>query len=117
GDKVAAVRAETADALRRIGPDAKAAVPALAGALKDTDVTVQRLAARALGAIGPGAKDAVPALIAGLNNSDSAGECLLALGAIGPDAKEALPALDKMRKEDADAGQFAAEAIKKIEGK
>ncbi len=47
----------------RIGPTAKAAVPALIEALKDPEWDVRSYAAQALGRIGPEAKAAVPALI------------------------------------------------------
>ncbi len=42
------VRAAAARALGRIGPEAKAAVPALSKALKDNNADVRRAAARAL---------------------------------------------------------------------
>ncbi len=59
-DRTAFLRAKAAQALGTIGPDAKAAVPALIEALKDT--SIRNDAVVALGNIGPDAKDAVPAL-------------------------------------------------------
>src|SRR5262249_30913902 len=56
-------RVEAAQAIEKIGPAAKDAVPALIQTLKDNDPDVREGAARALGEIGPGAKDAVPALV------------------------------------------------------
>lgn len=59
-DGSALVRSKAAAALGRIGPDAKAAVPALVEALKDNSIRTD--AATALGEIGGAAKDALPAL-------------------------------------------------------
>jgi len=59
-DPTAFVRTKAAEALGNIGPGAKAAVPALIGALNDRDIRTE--AAIALGNIGPDAKDAVSAL-------------------------------------------------------
>jgi HEAT repeat protein len=56
-------RRQAADALLALGPQAKAAVPALALALKDADRTVRELAALALRRLGPHAKGVVPALV------------------------------------------------------
>ena len=49
--------------LQRIGPKAKAAVPALIKALKSKNNWFRQWVAGALGAIGPEAKAAVPALV------------------------------------------------------
>ncbi|MHC4251099.1 MAG: HEAT repeat domain-containing protein, partial [Planctomycetota bacterium] len=94
--------------LRRLGPAANAAVPALIEALEDRDLNVRyptsrpsvrtsesTAAAGALGRIGPDARDAVPALAQALKDTDiflraNAAE---ALGKIGPAAREAVPAL------------------------
>src|SRR5262245_1113610 len=61
-DKVADLRRYSAEALGKIGPGARSAVPDLAAALKDAEESVSRGAARALGQIGPQAREAVPAL-------------------------------------------------------
>jgi len=91
--------------LGRIGHAAKAAVPALAAALKTDDKRTAVFAAWAIGAIGPHARDAVPALIKALEkpfpvqNSkwqfNPHGFIAWALGRIGPNAKAAVPALAK----------------------
>ena len=57
------VRRKAAEALGKIGSDAKDAVRALTDALKDREIRTE--AAISLGEIGPGAKAAVPALSAG----------------------------------------------------
>jgi HEAT repeat protein len=59
-DRTAFLRAKAAQMLGEMGADAKPAVPALIGALKDTAIRID--AATALGNIGPAAKDAVSAL-------------------------------------------------------
>ena len=106
-----------------IRPDwSKAAVPALAQALKDEDEWVRANAAEALGRIGPEAKAAVPALIQALKNEDvlrvrwGAAE---ALGQIGPAAKQAVPALAQALKDIEDSyspyfRESAVEALEKI---
>src|SRR3954447_6351230 len=78
-------RLEAAAALDRMGPRAKAAVPALAGALKDADVHVRKMAALALGDIGPDAGGAVPALVEALRDESEAvrRRVAVALGEIG----------------------------------
>ena len=65
------VRWYAAEALGRIGPDAKESVPALIDALKkDKDDYVRGAADEVLGRIGPDAKKAVPALIGALKDKD-----------------------------------------------
>ena len=83
--------------LSDIGPDAKAAVPALIKALEDDDESVRTAAARALGNIGPAAKEAVPSLILALRDDEWSirEDTAEALGKIGPAAKEAVPYLQK----------------------
>jgi HEAT repeat protein len=51
-------------ALGKIGPEARAAVPALTRALQDRDEDVRREAASALGRLGPDARAAVADLVA-----------------------------------------------------
>jgi HEAT repeat protein len=131
-------------ALREIGPEAKMAVPALIGLLKDKerqceaistlheigpeakaavsaltellrDKNVAFKAASALGEIGPGAKAAVPALIELLKEQEGRQESALALGRIGPDAKAAVPALTTvLGDKDASAASAAAWALGRI---
>jgi HEAT repeat protein len=58
------VRATSAEALGRIGPPSRSAVPALIEAMKDADLNGARLPSiEALGRIGPGAEAAIPALV------------------------------------------------------
>ena len=96
-------RSRAATALGQIGPEAKAAVPALAQVLKDDDSSIRTAAARALGNIGTAA---VPALLKALQNDDArvraasvtglgqiSPNAVSALGEIGADAKAAVPAL------------------------
>jgi HEAT repeat protein len=59
-DRSAFLRAKAVAALGEIGPEAKAAVPALIDALKDASIRAD--VATALGNMGSAAKDAVPAL-------------------------------------------------------
>ncbi len=70
-DQKADVRVSAARALEGIGPEAKAAVPALSEALKDEDSGVRRAAVGALGRLGPEAKAAVRALIEALKDEDA----------------------------------------------
>ena len=61
------IRAEAANALGNLGPEAKVAIPQLTQALKDPNKTVRGKAARALVEAGP---EAVPALIDSLKDKD-----------------------------------------------
>ena len=81
-----------ARALQLIGPDAKAAVPALARVLHGQERVARWDAAYALASIG---KDAVPALVAALNDQDPEARtaAITALLHIGPGAEAAIPAL------------------------
>jgi HEAT repeat protein len=63
------VRCRAAKALGWIGPEAKAAVPALIDALDDTEGLVQFQAAVSLGLMGEAAGEAVPALTEALSNA------------------------------------------------
>lgn len=82
-----------ARAIGNMGPRAKAAVPALSGALANPEGGVAAATAVALGAIGPDAAPSVPALRKALHHSSQnvRRRAVIALGAIGPGAKEALP--------------------------
>jgi HEAT repeat protein len=83
--------------LARIGPDAKAAVPALTKTLAagDDDPELQREVQFALGAIGPEAAAATPELIKSLSRPDEEVQytACYALGRIGPAAADATEAL------------------------
>jgi len=83
------VRQLAAEALGKIGPEAKEAIPALIEALKDKNEQVRQYAAGALYSIGPEAKEAIPALIEALKDKVVRQYAADALGSIGPEAKEA----------------------------
>jgi hypothetical protein len=93
-------------------------VPALVGALADSDGRVKELAAQAVGATGAAGVSAVPALI-GLLASANEGErstACIGLAGIGPVAKEALAALKKALSDpSADVQRFAQRAIERID--
>ena len=111
-----AAQAQGAFGLSRLGPEARAAVPALIAALKK-DRLVRKNAALALGQIGPGARDAVPALSEALGDSEWAvrRQAALALGQIGPEARKAIPALQKVSRDpDPLVRQSAQKALKQI---
>jgi HEAT repeat protein len=121
GEKIAAdvvLRRKLTYALSQIGPEAKAAVPALAQAVSDPDFHVRGNAVRALGAIGPDAAAAVPDLIKALSDPESEirKAAATALGKIGPRAKEAIPALEGKSKDDRDyeVRRAAAQALEEI---
>ena len=83
-------------ALGKIGPGAKAAVPALINALRnDANNSLRQDAARALGQIGPEASAAIPVLIRWLKDGDENDRraALFALRDFGPEAKSAVPVL------------------------
>ena len=91
------VRPKVAIILGRIGPEAKAAVPALVEALNDENTVTRQEVLFALASIGPEAKAAVPAIVGALQDPDMDvryGACF-ALGKIGPAALEAKPELQK----------------------
>lgn len=88
-DEDASVRAGAAEALVKLGPKAKGAVPALVKALGDKDERVLKPAGRALIEIGP---PAIPALVNALGEKDSVrpGVATAVLGRMGPPAVPAL---------------------------
>jgi HEAT repeat protein len=81
-----------AQALGNMGIDGADAVPALAEAMRGTNIVLCRLAAKALSQIGT---PAVSTLIAHLQHSDPfvRGESALAIGWMGPIARSAVPLL------------------------
>lgn len=103
GDKEPQVVAMAVFGVRSMGPDARAAVPALVKLLQAKDVKVdpdslypRQLAIIALGEMGPAAKEAVPVLIEVFRADSDLGlrhEAVSALTRIGPAADAALPVL------------------------
>jgi HEAT repeat protein len=82
--------------VRRLGPEAKEALPHLLNVTKHADYFIRRNAIMAVGSIGPTSKEAVPVLIDALKDTEDFWipvEAMRALGKIGPPAKEAIPAL------------------------
>lgn len=81
-----------AQALGNMGADGADAIPALAEAMRGTNIVLCRLAAKALSQIGP---PAVATLIAHLQHSDPfvRGESALAIGWMGAVARSAVPFL------------------------
>ena len=83
-----------ADKLGELGPEAKAAVPILIGALKGRDASLRSMVVLALGKIGPDAAEAVPALMEACKDDPTIAAIFYeTLGHIGPAAKEAVPLL------------------------
>jgi len=105
-------RAEAADALAKMGPEAKAAVPALLEALKDANPLVRSAAAFALGDIHADATSVVPALIRALEDPDEFVRHAAASGLswFGPEARSAVPALLKALEESSGLVKSAAAA-------
>jgi hypothetical protein len=111
------VRANAARALGKLGSMPNAAIPSLAGAIKDEQPTVRIAAAWAIGSVG---KRAVPFLEPLLKDGEPHVRRLScsALGRIGREAKAALPMLKRMLKDSNVANRlFAADAMMKIGGK
>jgi HEAT repeat protein len=84
-----------AQALGNIGADAAEAVPALAEAMRGTNIVLCRLAAKALSQIG---SPALSTLITHLQHSDPfvRGESAMAIGWMGPLARAAVPFLTEL---------------------
>jgi len=117
GDNESEVRMNAAEALGRIGPEAKEAVPALIRALDDSDEEVRIAAAHAIAKVLIEASELVPILIGTLDNSNARVRktAVEMLGDIGSEAKEAAPYLMKALG-DSDYGVrgSAAEALGKM---
>jgi HEAT repeat protein len=112
-DRDSEIRWNAARTLGLIGPQAKAAVPALISALKkDDDPLVREHAAEALGDIGPDAKDAVEPLTAALKDPDARvrRDAVRSLGQIGPSAKSAVADVQRLLKDPVERVRKAAEA-------
>jgi HEAT repeat protein len=89
--------------IRRLGPTAKDAVPALIEELKDPQADYRREVEFALAAIGPDARAAVPALVKEMDEDEDPKvrrTACYALGKIGPDAADAVGALRKQMESD-----------------
>ena len=98
--------------------DIKAGLPALIGALHDSEPNVRGWSAQAIGEIGPDADSAVPDLITLLSNPDegSRNSACIGLRGIGPAAKTAIPALrNSLSDPSRDVRRFAELAIKSIQ--
>ena len=105
-----AQRAAAAQALRDLGPQAEAALPALTNALRD-DQTVSWYAALALAQFG---QRGIAALTNALPRSgpEQAGFVCYALGSQGPSASNAIPALARVMEEGSpELGEKAARAL------
>ena len=109
-----AVRASAADALGRIGAEAKAGVPVLGLALTDPNAVVQKAAADALVRIGPEARSAVPQLIRAMKDDDLlvAMEMAKALDILAPGAVPEL--IQTLTDKDPWVRRHAAEYLGKI---
>ena len=103
----ASIRTAAARSLAVIGPDAQAAVPALAQALRSGDARLRWDAAGALSHIG---KPGLPELASALADKDPAVRraAASALGDLGPDATVAAPALLKALGDQYDYVRVAA---------
>jgi HEAT repeat protein len=113
-------RARAAAILGRIGPAAKAAVPALCACLSDDSSETRNEVLFALGAIGPDAKAAVPAIAGALEDSDMNVRyaACYALGQIGPGATSAKADLmENLGSADQFLAMSAAWALTKIDPK
>jgi HEAT repeat protein len=93
-----------AQSLGNMGADGADAVPALAEAMRGTNIVLCRLAAKALSQIGP---PALATLIAHLQHADPfvRGESALALGWMGPLARSAVPFLAQALRGGRSAGR------------
>lgn len=98
----------SANAIAKIGPEAAAAVPALAGLLIEADADVRRSATEALGRIGPDAHDAVPLIGDQLDAADNRlkRSAEQALERIGGDRAEAILVADAKRYLAADRAEY-----------
>jgi HEAT repeat protein len=116
------VRSAAAEALGKIGPIARPAVPSLIQALKDVNPFVRLDAAVAMRRIEGNGARAVPVLIDLLTERSETqrqellwSEAANALGEIGPDAKQAVPALIRVLSlGSGEARDQAASALGKI---
>src|SRR5262245_51356484 len=91
-DRQGRVRKGAAMALGKLGPEAKAAVPSVIGAMHDPDESVRQMASEAVGQLG---YDALMALVESLRSADPELRELAAnvLVSLGPDATTLVPAM------------------------
>jgi HEAT repeat protein len=116
GDDDLLVRIRALEALAKMGPRAKAAVPALIEALQDEQM-VRIRAIAALKNVGPEAKAAVPAIARLLQDKDATirMQALETLQGMGAQAKAAVPALARLlQDEDATMRLQAVDALQAI---
>lgn len=103
------------EALERMGPDAKDAVPALIEALDDPGVFGRFTVPNALAHIGPAAVPAVEQALREHGRSPVRSGCAKALGFMGPVASEAVPALQKaLHDADPDVRMAASESLGRL---
>jgi HEAT repeat protein len=101
-------RVAASEVLGRMGEDARAAVPALAEALKDvTDLETWRRVSWALQDLGPVARPAVPTYLGLLKDPGKGGDfvaggCLTAFGRVGADPRDVVPLAVKMLEDNPD---------------
>jgi HEAT repeat protein len=107
------LRRLAADALAKLGPQAKPAVPALLANLKSKDKGMRLVAMRALEAIGTEAKEAVPLLTEAMQDSDLevAIPAAVALAKVSGDAKEPLALLRKAVQSKTNSGSLKKRAV------
>jgi HEAT repeat protein len=108
-DKEAKVRSGAAQALCRIGPQAKAAIPVLLACLKDPDRWVRIQVGKALGSMG---ETVVPKLVEVLKGEDQDSR-FAAADALGEVGEAAVPALVDALKQD-ELRYLALEALTKL---
>ena len=109
-------RREAAEALGKIGPRAKAALPELSAALKDSDDGVRTQAVIALWAMGPDARPVVPDLAALLRGDKISEVRLNAAGALAVcgTARTWSPHSARLKDRDSSVRAAAAKALMKI---
>jgi serine/threonine-protein kinase len=113
----AGTRWRAAEALGNLGAEARPAVPALTGVLRDRSPDVRWRAAEALGKIGADAASSVPSVAALLDDTDDLvrGEAAKALGRFGSAAGTAVPALSgALRHPEVAFRREVAKALAKI---
>jgi HEAT repeat protein len=105
-------RREAAEAIGKVGKEAKAAAPALIAALKDSDLFVRVFAAQSLGEIDADPKTAVPALAAALRDKKEVQEtAIVSLRKLGA---AAVPTLADVAKDPGKEGSLRRKAIESL---